>query len=82
VDLVTLESLLRYLSCLIASYERIQQYPFRSNQLCQFVLGGLCDELYDLAAMLIMLYVSINKDVELGKRREQQDRLSYVELTL
>jgi hypothetical protein len=42
----------------------------------------MCDEIYDLKAILIMMYVSINEDVELDKRKESSDRLSYIELSL
>lgn len=82
VGLNILENLLLYMAALIGSYEKIQQYVFRSNQICQFVLTNICDEIYDLAATLIILYVSLNKDVELGMRKEPQNRLSYVELAL
>lgn len=82
VSVNTLENLQLYLMFLVGSYEKVQQYPFKSSQLGQFVLSSLCDELYDLTAMLIILYVSINKDVEIGKRKDPQDRLSYIELSL
>jgi hypothetical protein len=63
IDLNMLENLLLYLSYLTTSYDKLQQFTFRSPQLAQFILGGICDEIYDLTATLIMLYVSINKDV-------------------
>ena len=63
IDFPTLESLLSYLSYLISLLERIQSYTFRSLQLCHFIFSNLCDEVYDLTVTLVMLYVSINKDV-------------------
>jgi hypothetical protein len=48
-----------------------------------FTYNNLCDEIYDLTVTLIMLYVCINKDVELGRRRpEGGERLGVVELGL
>lgn len=70
----TLISLVDYLKNVTESYRRINNPP-------AFISTLIFDEIYDLTCSLILLFLSINKDIE-QERRRGEEKLSIIQKEL